>query len=399
METATVLLLLADSEAEAAFEAQRLDPEAPARGLPLAAVALVDAADGVLRRRTWLRYKHRRRGQLGAREHFIDALHSGWKVFAVLGAMQRRYFGVGMCLDGYAMRTLTLPPTWICDNIPHVTAEGSSGHMVYGAEIWSSGFYSDCEHLRMLLEATRVLTRRRCTLLDVGAHVGVCSVLAAAGGFNVVAVEAEPQNMRRLQIHRRLNGAGVRHRLRLVHAAVGAKRGEVRLLSVVGNRALSLVMPAGRRVNETVRALSPWEPLTLGDVRESVVPSETIDGILEAEGLPLGDEGQGGMTHEGCYVLKLDVEGAEVAALSGASRLLRSGRLMAYLVEQNNALLRLNNQTAKSLRLALQPANLVLREVLDWDGLEERCKGLSSDMSCVLNLAGVHPSLSFGWRR
>src|SRR5215467_16149261 len=45
-----------------------------------------------------------------------------------------------------------------------------------------------------------------CTVLDVGANIGIYTLLAAKRGATVIAVEADPANARQLHHHLELNG-------------------------------------------------------------------------------------------------------------------------------------------------------------------------------------------------
>ncbi|CAE8587487.1 unnamed protein product [Polarella glacialis] len=362
------------------------------RGLSLATVTLVHAADKRLRK-LWLR--NETDGSFsGLPEHFVDTLFSGWKLFPVLGSMQRRFFGEAGCPDGFAMRTLTLPPTWLCGNLPlfklasGVEWRGPS----YGNELWEAGYVVDCEELLSMLQSSS--GRNGCALIDVGANVGACAIRAASAGYRVLAVEADPDNFRWLQMHRELNGPGVRHRMSVVHAAAAAKAGFVQFLEVKSNRALSLVLPAGRRAAEAMNATSWWAPLTKRDVHTATIPAMTIDGILEGHGFPLDPlEGHTAGQHRAgeCYVLKVDIEGSEVEALAGASRLLVSGRVVGMMVEQNNELLRLRGESPASLRAAMSAARgLIVREAATTKSVQ--CD-TEEDGNCILNLIGIDDRL------
>jgi FkbM family methyltransferase len=115
---------------------------------------------------------------------------------------------------------------------------------------------------------------------DVGAHIGFFSVCAAKLGATVVAIEPDPSNVTRLKRNAELNGFDIR----VIEAAAWSQTGEV--------------------------AFASGESTKEGRAGEGVgTRSVTIDEIAAQERPPT--------------VVTLDVEGAEVAALSGARRVLR----------------------------------------------------------------------------
>jgi FkbM family methyltransferase len=141
---------------------------------------------------------------------------------------------------------------------------------------------------------------------DIGAHVGFFSLLLSLRCDRVVAVEPHPHNASRLRTNVRLNRAPVE----VVEAAVGRAPGVVRIAG------------AGRTsgVGDGVGAL---------EVRRT-----TLDQLAEQHGAP--------------SFVKLDVEGAELEALQGASTVL--ARRPAILVETHSP--RLTADVAELLRAA-----------------------------------------------
>merc|ERR1712070_212563 len=83
-----------------------------------------------------------------------------------------------------------------------------------------------------------------------------------------------------------------------------------------------------------------------------------------------------------CYVLKLDVEGSEVEALAGASKLIAGGRLAAVYAEDNPRLLRLHGHDGEKLAQSLKEAGLSTTRV-----------GTRDDEDTVTNLIGLRPGL------
>ncbi len=125
-------------------------------------------------------------------------------------------------------------------------------------------------------------------MLDVGAHIGEFTLLAASRGATVHAFEPDPANAALL----RANVARNRLAAVTVHeAAVSEHRGEMRFLA---------------HDNPTLSALWTDEPAG-GQAAEIVVAVTTLDALA----LPRVD------------VIKIDTEGAELGVLRGATTLLQ----------------------------------------------------------------------------
>ena len=127
-------------------------------------------------------------------------------------------------------------------------------------------------------------------LFDIGACVGMVSVHAAKKGVHVVAFEPDPGYYSRLKTNLRLNGLDQVH---VVPWAVSDKPGETVLYTdgVGGNS------PSLRKV---------------GDRGSVTVRTDTIDLALSRDEFPPPT------------VIKIDIEGAEILALRGLTRLLQS---------------------------------------------------------------------------
>jgi FkbM family methyltransferase len=172
----------------------------------------------------------------------------------------------------------------------------------YFAEMFIGGGYET--ELYAVLEA---LAKRDYCLIDAGANLGYWSVLASGarlGRQQVIAVEASPQTFSLLQRNVGLNG----NRFVAVHAAVHERSGDVLAFDDVSEHAT-------RKVLADQAASLP----------STVVVSVAIDD-LAARFAP----------DAGAFVVKLDVEGAELAALFGASRLLQD-RDVLLLVEDHGS--------------------------------------------------------------
>ena len=133
-------------------------------------------------------------------------------------------------------------------------------------------------------------------VVDAGAHVGIFSLLASARGARVVAIEPDPSNYRVLELNVATNGLG--DRIETIHGGLWSEAG-------------SFVYAKG--------ADSASGTLSIEDaVRDDItVPAVTLDSILEA--------------FEAVDLLKLDIEGAEVAVLTSSSQLCRVRAIAAEL--------------------------------------------------------------------
>jgi FkbM family methyltransferase len=154
-------------------------------------------------------------------------------------------------------------------------------------------------------------------VLDLGGHVGLFALTAAALGCEVLTVEASRHNADLLAASARLNGFGNLH---LVNCAVGAATGLV---------AFCEAGPFGCVANSRVP-----RPVT------SRVPVLTAETLLA------------GLGWERLAFVKMDVEGSEVAALAGLRRFLEPARAPAVLFESNEHTLNFFGQTPEALHAA-----------------------------------------------
>ena len=124
---------------------------------------------------------------------------------------------------------------------------------------------------------------------DLGANVGFFTLLGSrcvGSAGRVIAFEPEPENLAMLQKHCEWNGV---RNVRWIGGAVGASRGRARLAIDAGRSGAKLDLG--------------------GDLEVDVV---AIDALVATGDLPPPD------------LMKLDVEGAELAALEGARAALRT---------------------------------------------------------------------------
>jgi FkbM family methyltransferase len=129
------------------------------------------------------------------------------------------------------------------------------------------------------------------TLLDCGANYGYWSVLVSSAPFGsrkAIAIEPSSQNFAKLSENARIN----RNRFEVMQSAIGAIRGTARL-SGTKHEAFSIAGDA--------------------DAGGEIVSVIALDNLIE----------DGKISVEGKYLIKLDVEGVEIEAIKGGSRLLR----------------------------------------------------------------------------
>lgn len=148
----------------------------------------------------------------------------------------------------------------------------------------------------MLLEVAANQITPGMTVWDVGANVGVFSVAAAALGGSVIAFEPDSwlaallERTRALPENRKLD-------LKVVTAAISDKNGVAEFIIAERGRASNALAAAGGRTQ-------------MGGARATcLVPTLTLDCVGEV--LPWPE------------FIKIDVEGAELLVLEGASKLLR----------------------------------------------------------------------------
>jgi FkbM family methyltransferase len=134
------------------------------------------------------------------------------------------------------------------------------------------------------------------TLLDCGANFGYWSVLVSSapyGSHKAIAIEPSSQNFVKLKNNAEING----NRFEAMKCAIGAVRGTARL-SGTKHEAFSIAGSADSGGEE--------------------VPVIALDNLL--------DEGR--ISPAGKYLIKLDVEGVEIEAIKGGTRLLESDSVL-----------------------------------------------------------------------
>ena len=134
------------------------------------------------------------------------------------------------------------------------------------------------------------------TLLDCGANFGYWSVLVSSapyGSHKAIAIEPSSQNFVKLSNNAEIN----RNRFEVMECAIGAARGTARL-SGTKHEAFSIAGAAGSGGEE--------------------VPVIALDNLLD----------DGRISAQGKYLIKLDVEGVEVEAIKGGTRLLQGDSVL-----------------------------------------------------------------------
>jgi FkbM family methyltransferase len=199
--------------------------------------------------------------------------------------------------------------------------EGLSFDVVIGAEAddpFSQAFAQGIFPSGPLTDLMLQLIRPGDSVLDLGAHVGTFSLAAAALGCRVLSVEASPRNAKLLEASVARNGF---QNMRVAHAAVAERAGTVRFIPN-GPHGL-IYTPAVDLPSVTVRALP-------------------VDQLLAEVGWQRVD------------LIKMDVEGSEIAAIHGMSRLLARKDAPRIIYECNAYTLRFFERTAKELKGALE---------------------------------------------
>ncbi|MBM7488392.1 FkbM family methyltransferase [Bradyrhizobium sp. USDA 3686] len=145
------------------------------------------------------------------------------------------------------------------------------------------------------------LLRQGDIFLDVGANVGVFSVLARTAGASVISIEPGPAAFSALKRNVSINGycEGVD----LQNVAVSDRSGTARFAYAAASTTNHLLGP-----NETHNSID--------------VPMTTLDALIDNRPVSL---------------MKIDIEGYELPALRGATSLLASRDLKAIIVEVNQS--------------------------------------------------------------
>jgi FkbM family methyltransferase len=162
--------------------------------------------------------------------------------------------------------------------------------------IYYTGLY-EFEEMAFVLHTLRPQDR----FIDIGAHIGAFSVLAAgAVGADCLAIEPVPASFAHLQENLNLNGLS--GKVQALNLGIAAGAGRLRFTT--GKGAANGVVPPGREVASGASA-----------VEIEVQPLDALTGRFAP------------------HMIKIDVEGYEHAVIAGAEKTLANERLFAILIE------------------------------------------------------------------
>lgn len=170
---------------------------------------------------------------------------------------------------------------------------------------------------RPAIEYLQASTPRGGRVLDLGTHVGTFTLAAAALGYEVIGVEASPQNASLLRASLQYNGFD---RVHLVNAAVSDRPGTLEFSQA-----------------------GPYGHVGAPDAGQTSVsvPALSIDDLLAERGWDRVD------------FLKMDIEGSEIAGLKGMPRLLSAPDAPTIFVESNGHTLRFFDESPAHLKAVL----------------------------------------------
>jgi FkbM family methyltransferase len=183
------------------------------------------------------------------------------------------------------------------------------------------------------LRVLRRLLRPGMHFVDCGANIGYFAIMAArtvGDAGRVDAIEPDPLNRARLEEHLSLNG--LRERVR-VHAVAAS--------DAAGSA--TLYHPVGDARNHGEASLIPGAVGTTSQTYN--VPTAPLDDLLDH-------------TPD---LIKMDIEGGELSALRGMSRLLREPRPPRLIIEHNPESARAAGHRSGDLLRAIHEANPVYR--------------------------------------
>jgi FkbM family methyltransferase len=245
------------------------------------------------------RHLARTRG-LRARARHLHALATGWESELRRRASRSRPTtsappsfdrAITIRRPGLTPYAVMIDPSETADVVANVYAAGLGGSV-------------DREEVEVLL----ALVAAGDVVVDVGAHIGTVTLPLAAAGCEVLAIEASPANARLLRAGVARNGF---RRVQVVEAAADAVAGRT---PFVANGA--------------------WGQLAAWDHPYAVsVPAVRVDDLIDAA------------AYERVALVKLDVEGAELRAMEGMSRLLARSDAPIVFYESNGHTLASANAT------------------------------------------------------
>lgn len=221
-----------------------------------------------------------------------------------------------------------------------------------------SGAWQPSDALRWLLSVIEPGDR----VLDLGGHIGTFAVPAAALGAHVTAVEASPANAALLEAAAR--ATGVQDRLRVIRRAVSDRPGMLEF---------SDAGPYGTIATARTRS-DGWQAVQ--------VEATTIDDLAAGAGA-------------GFRWLKIDIEGAECAALGSGGATLAG--LRGLVIESNGFMLSEHGCSAERLLALLAGAGLGVFSV---SGTTLSATGMAVQAMTTVDYVATHgvPPLPDGWQ-
>jgi FkbM family methyltransferase len=178
---------------------------------------------------------------------------------------------------------------------------------------WINLLFSDFEYEpEVAFILSRVLRQPNACFVDCGANIGYWSIIASgiiSEHGRVWAIEASPPILNRLVENAALND----NRFECVHAAIWSDDDEtLEMISHDQRHAGSSVISRRGKRREPGYRVDSVRTLTLDTLANRFIPSDLQ------------------------IVLKLDIEGAEIAALQGASNMIAKGHLLVVYEDHGN---------------------------------------------------------------
>jgi FkbM family methyltransferase len=226
-------------------------------------------------------------------------------------------------VDSWIEKTVDLP-----NGLRHVMVVDSASDdpltrlYMTGSGIWLNSY---------LVRVMSAIVRPGDRVIDLGTFAGDFALAAAAHRCDVLAVEANPALAEMVRYSAELNHFSA---LRVVNAAIGDAPGSVTFLSN-----------------------GPWGQVQTGratgrGAQLAHVAQVTVDDLLDA------------LAWNAVAFMKVDIEGSEMRALAGASRLLSSPDAPALLIESNISPLMENGTEPRALLEAIEDFGYRLHRVM-----------------------------------
>lgn len=195
-------------------------------------------------------------------------------------------------VDEVFKETLTEPPFIM--NIHHPSKDDVS------KRIWEDGCW-ECDHVKTLVKALSHYSGSY--FLDIGGNIGMWSLSAAAANYQTFTIEPLPENY--VRFCRSVNKNSFHNRTHLINVAATDRPATFRLELSPGNMGGTRVVPVDDGVDNTDN--------------KNTVHGVTVDSLNLPTNYPV--------------VLKLDVEGHELMALTGATQFIKNADIVYAMME------------------------------------------------------------------